>query len=329
MIDIIKEHIKSKDFLFLKKFFFIVTLILIFISFFIIATIIVDLYFKPTSLTPSDIISFSTDLLVGILGFIGSIMGVLGAYFIFLIGNKKESQDKRDYELEMLCNLLRLTIDKADMLLSHAMHNYNDFYKLGYGEAVCHIKEFSSVCDDVNNPEGFFKIMEMSGSVDDFIPLVSTAIVNDSLSSLNINLNKLIYDDNCYSYLVWLNKSNDKLKFIRGITEWINFIKYTNIYYEKGAFDFSKLSLVIKSELNCYNNGIPKNPSIITDTFSPESFNSINSISETNEFCIAHMISKREIIVDFLNLYDPSSNYKKFNKFYSEWVNNGGTSGVG
>lgn len=329
MIDIIKKHIKSKDLLFFKRFFFVVTLILIFISLFIITTIVVDLFFKPTSLTSSDIISFSTDLLVGILGFVGSIVGVLGAYFIFLKSSEKESKDKRDYELEMLCNLLRLTIDKTDALLSYSMYNYNELYKLGYGDAICNIKEFASVCDNVNNPEGFLDVMKTSGAVDNFIPLMSTAIVNNSLASLNIELNKLIYDDNWYSYLICLKESDNNLNFIRGITEWINFLKYTNIYYEKGIFNSDALKSVVQDELDYYNKGTKRNSNIVRESFGSEIFNSLKYISSTNEFSIAHMITKREIIIDFLNQYDSSTNYKKFNEKYTEWVNNGGTSAVG
>lgn len=329
MLGIIKEHIKSKDFLFFKRFFFIVILILIFILFFIITIMIVDLCFKPTSLTPSDLISFSTDLLVGILGFIGSILGVLGAYFIFLKSSERESQTKRKFELEMLCNLLRLTIDKTDTILSYALYNYNDLYKLGYGETLCHVGEFNRVCNNVNNPEGFLAVMDISFGADNFISLMNTSIVNNSLSHLNIDLNKLIYDDNWHSYLVWLKDSNNSLKYIRGITEWINFLKYTNVYYEKGVDDFNGLYLVIQSELDYYINGIEQNPEIIKESFSPEVFNSLHRISENNEFRISSMIYKRDIVVDFLNTYDSSATYKKFNETYTEWVKNGGTSGVG
>lgn len=329
MLDIIKDFMKSKNFLFFKTFFLIIILILIFISFFIVGILIIDLYFKPTSLTASDFISFSTDLLVGILSFVGSIIGVLGAYCIFLIGNEKESQAKRDYELEMLCNLLRLTIDKTDILLFHAMHNYNELYKLGYGEALCHIGEFASVCDDVNNPEGFLDIMGISFGVDTFVSLMNTSIVNTSLSYLNLDFSKLIYDDNWYSYLICLKDSNENLKFIRGITDWINFLKYTNIYYEKGINDFNGLRLVIENELDYCINNAERNPNVIRDSFSSEVFNSLSYISKNNEFYIRDIISKRDIIVDFLNLYDSSTTYNKFSEIYTKWVDNGGTSAVG
>lgn len=220
-------------------------------------------------------ITFIIGIIIGIridkgddvLSFIGAILGVLGTYGAFYLGEnkerKKEKKEKEniiEFELELLQNLLEFTIQETSILSECMVDKYIEFYndqmiidvlyKRCYDENVVFeymLEELLSkniVEQDKKRILGLIKQFDKKDI--DSSTLVLTVAYLDKLSENNYkglycdinklfcenyNFNRLVYTDDWSKYILHLkDKKNYKISYIKDILNWFTYLKNDNIY---------------------------------------------------------------------------------------------------
>lgn len=190
-------------------------------------------------------ISVMPTLLGGYLGFLGAIVGVIGAYLILkkqLSDENKKSKDKEVLEIKMMKCLLEYTISETDYIVCWICEKYSDMYNEYLGEEVLKSK-FKSFGNNVSvmmnhllsdNPkEDDLTILEQIYTDKKFIEKVRDKYKNynpyrstfKEIYNIFNDINDyklLVYDKKWDSYLISIkNSGNFEYEDIQNIINWI------------------------------------------------------------------------------------------------------------
>lgn len=222
-----------------------------------------------------------------ILGFVGSIIGVIGAYYISSSERRQQQQSATNYAIDMLCCLLDSTIKETNDVIPR----FIDISKIYWENRI--YKSYLENIDDYHlKQEGklFLNRVGRNFYKDENTLLFFRwimfeerfgTLINRFDNSLNkyFNFEGLIYDDNWYSHLKFID---DKEKIYRkSIINWIKLIKSTKIE--------------------------------ISD----------DEIKKGNYLDIPQFINLRDEIIQFLKLHD-YKNHKTYKEIYKENINSKG-----
>lgn len=89
------------------------------------------------------LISVVPTVLGGYFGFVGAIIGIIGAYFMLkeqLNNEVKQINEKENIDLKMMKNLLEYTVSETDFIISGICNKYSELYSNGFGKGVLRAK---------------------------------------------------------------------------------------------------------------------------------------------------------------------------------------------
>lgn len=170
-----------------------------------------------------------------LLGFLGAIIGVIGAYFVASYGFRKQRKIEKNYALDMLCCLLNSTIAETEYVIDIFIDKCKYYWESKVYEEYLknikdyHLKEEAKIF--ISNVEKDFYTNESSLCL--FQNVMSQPRFGNLINNFNNDVNEsfdfdgLIYDENWYSHLKFID---DKEKLYRkSIINWIRLIDNTII----------------------------------------------------------------------------------------------------
>lgn len=291
------------------------------------------------------ITSFAT-ILGGFLGFVGALIGVIGTYGAFYLGDKKEKEDKKEdknstinFELELLQNLLEFTLQETNLLLECMIDEYIKFYNDNNIIDVLYMRCYNQnvvfdimledlLSDNKQNldmsilsslPKEFDK-EDIHGSLN--VTFLDLLFLDENkykelyydinkLFCNNYNFNRLIYTDDWSKYILHLKtKEHYKISYIKDLLNWFTYLEDSNIS--------STVKKIKELELQ------------VTKISSTEDIYKLNEMRELQLIEIMKFIKYRDGAIDILkDLFEedymewdikPSYEYLKDKIDYKSWI---------
>lgn len=170
-----------------------------------------------------------------LLGFIGSILGIIGAYSLASYQFQKERKSEKNYSLDMLCCLLNSTIIDTNNVIPRfidiSKHYWENKIYEPYLENTPELypKEeallfINYISEDFYTNEYTLLAFENVLSQPHFGNLINR--FNNSTNKF-FNFEGLIYDDNWYTHLRFI--SDNERKYREKIIKWIKLLNTTTI----------------------------------------------------------------------------------------------------
>jgi len=170
-----------------------------------------------------------------LLGFIGAVIGVIGAYFVASYEFRKQNKIDKNYSLDMLCCLLNSTIVETDYVIKR----FIDVSKC-YWEGKIYEEYLENIKNEYLKEEAkiFISEVEKTFYTDEHTLSLFQSIMSDSRFgnlinnfrndvNRDFNFDGIVYDENWYSHLKFIT---DKEKYYREyIIKWIRLIDNTII----------------------------------------------------------------------------------------------------
>lgn len=185
------------------------------------------------------LISVVPTVLGGYFGFVGGVVGIVCAYFIYTAEMRtqkkileEEKLAKKDYSLDMLCCLLDTTITETDEILPRFIDKSKYYWEHKTYEPYLNEMENDLLMENtlhlskVNFYEKPSDLLKFNSIIisDEFGDLGFE--FQDSINR-DINMEDIIYDENWCNYLAYIDDKNKKYR--KKIIKWIKLIKETQI----------------------------------------------------------------------------------------------------
>lgn len=191
------------------------------------------------------LISVVPTVLGGYFGFVGAIIGIMGAYLVLkeqLNTEVDKIKEKESIDLKMMKNLLEYTVSETDYIISSMCDTYSDLYSEYFGREVLELKFNKScgyippmiedlVCKDPWDDDAYL-LQEIYGE-EEGKKIADNTVLNEveyinTYSNIYKSFNdikdykSLVYDKNWNSYLIAI-KSNGKFSYedIQAMIKWI------------------------------------------------------------------------------------------------------------
>lgn len=170
-----------------------------------------------------------------ILGLVGSIIGVLGAYYISSNESRKQKKSESEYAIDMLCCLLNSTVKDTEYVIPTFIDKSKYYWEYRiykpYLENIdnFHLKKEAKIF--LNNVGQNFYTDEHILFF--FLSVMSQPRFNNLINRFNNDVNRyfnfdgIIYDDNWYNHLKFID--DEEKVYRKQIINWIKLIKGANI----------------------------------------------------------------------------------------------------
>lgn len=226
-----------------KKIIFFSVIILIMIPICIIG-VFIGLYIRGASVLQIDnFISITTSVFGGIAGFIGSLLGVLGAFYIYRLQSNDEKQIKINQEVKqkqhkemMLYTLLDFTYLQTRTSYNHIIESYKNTYEDSYKELVCKYNLSGDLKKDFDRML-FVKPCEDTERFDYHINKISEELVN-YMRKKNIS-DRVVYMENWYEFIDCI----DDLEDLNTVIFWITMLKNSDKNIDVNSFISNRESI--------------------------------------------------------------------------------------
>lgn len=184
-------------------------------------------------------------VLGGYFGFVGSVIGIMGAYLVLkeqLNNEVDKIKDKENIDLKMMKNLLEYTVSETDYIIGAMFDKYSDFYSESFGREVLELKFKKSckhippmiehlVCKEPWDDDAYL-LHEIYGEEEGKKLASNIVLKDDDYIKVYRNIYKsfndikdyksLVYDKNWNSYLIAI-KNNKEFSYedIQAMVKWI------------------------------------------------------------------------------------------------------------
>lgn len=211
-------------------------------------------------------------ILGGYFGFVGAVIGIMGAYLVLkeqLNNEVNKIKDKENIDLKMMKNLLEYTVSETDYIIGAICDRYSDLYSKYFGEEVLKLKFEKArqniapmiehlICEKPWNDDAYLLHELYKDKDKEYKEIISKMVVNENdyinayrniYKSFNDikDYKSLVYDKNWNSYLVAI-KSNEKFSYedIQAMIKWIGLINSNVVESNKDKVKLLEQSKVVE-----------------------------------------------------------------------------------